>query len=731
MRRPTFRTPRRLAFLALASLLACRDGGAGPEPGPQATLAPGAAVPLTLVSVQGLSEAHAPGGRAQVFVGGLPVALLLDPVDQVHRFMVPDLPAGPAQVVIPARPGAREVRLDLAVLPRQYAGGSPDAALREMDTLLDSVRVSLALGMGAFDSHADSIVVQRIHAVFAFTEALQRHVPTLPAADRALAAALFSGMAADLRTLAGSLAAMSTELADQPPVLVNPQASPSVLSATALVTRCEAYSHRLDMLKDVVEVVGHVAMVAEALSWVGGPQARVFVGIITGLTTAMLDAMMFIVNAVPHLIDPEGFRIQATRRVKDDGGDGVMTVWVRRRAAGELLENGLGAVSGMGDVVSAIRNYGQARSRMDLLQMQAELVHLQDLQEALQAIDRAVSDFWNDHVIQPGEVQVTFDGVVWEQGPGARWEFTDAPTVADRGFRTRGKNTEPVETVTLAARIGTSNRCKASTLGSDPAQGRNGFQITTPARVRFTPPSTHVEVRPGQNAFPTLAVRNTGGDSATVLTYRLQHSSGVAYRPPRGVVLGLPQGPARLAGQAQGTVRLTVSPASEMREQQLAVPVVVLEGSTVVDQAIVNVTIGPQHEAVIVNRSPSVLQLWDHGDQDGDIVTLTLNGAPIVSGFTITNAGHTFPVSYRVGRNVLTVRTHNQGSIVPNTSSVGFANVVRGPPVHHFRLGTGVTRQVIITYDPNATATGPALSGQLPDRVYFPCAEGGGAGCTP
>ncbi|HVH12957.1 MAG TPA: hypothetical protein VM759_07895, partial [Longimicrobium sp.] len=157
-------------------------------------------------------------------------------------------------------------------------------------------------------------------------------------------------------------------------------------------------------------------------------------------------------------------------------------------------------------------------------------------------------------------------------------------------------------------------------------------------------------------------------------------------------------------------------------------PVAVLEDGKVVDNAWVRVDVRPQLSDITVNRSPSTLRLWDHSAQDGDIITVTLNGAPVASGMSLTNAGATLPVQYRRGRNVLIVRAHNEGSSSPNTAALGFANVVSGPATQTYGLLTGETTQLVITYDPNATNL-DASADWLPVQVYTRCEQGSPGDC--
>ncbi|QBA63670.1 hypothetical protein [Muriicola soli] len=72
-----------------------------------------------------------------------------------------------------------------------------------------------------------------------------------------------------------------------------------------------------------------------------------------------------------------------------------------------------------------------------------------------------------------------------------------------------------------------------------------------------------------------------------------------------------------------------------------------------------------------VNSSEITISLWDHGRQDGDIVSIYLNGEVITSNHSLTNSKANFRVQLNPERaNDLMLYAHNLGSIPPNTVSI-------------------------------------------------------------
>lgn len=104
----------------------------------------------------------------------------------------------------------------------------------------------------------------------------------------------------------------------------------------------------------------------------------------------------------------------------------------------------------------------------------------------------------------------------------------------------------------------------------------------------------------------------------------------------------------------------------------------------------------PRLTNVVVNKSPVQVRIWDHGQEDGDIVQLFINGKPVQQ-LRLTRAGATlsFPLAY--GQHRLDVRALNEGSTSPNTASISISGVVQGNPQQRWSLKTGQTDGLTIT----------------------------------
>jgi hypothetical protein len=73
---------------------------------------------------------------------------------------------------------------------------------------------------------------------------------------------------------------------------------------------------------------------------------------------------------------------------------------------------------------------------------------------------------------------------------------------------------------------------------------------------------------------------------------------------------------------------------------------------------------------VNVSSSQVNIRLRDYAAEDGDIVSIFLNGVWVLENYTLTNAGKTFTFNVVSGSNNLIIFANNQGTTGPNTCEV-------------------------------------------------------------
>jgi hypothetical protein len=73
---------------------------------------------------------------------------------------------------------------------------------------------------------------------------------------------------------------------------------------------------------------------------------------------------------------------------------------------------------------------------------------------------------------------------------------------------------------------------------------------------------------------------------------------------------------------------------------------------------------------ITVDTAAIVLELWDAAVQDGDSISLRLNGKWLATGFPVRNAVQKIPIQLQPGENELLFMADNLGSIPPNTAEL-------------------------------------------------------------
>ncbi len=74
---------------------------------------------------------------------------------------------------------------------------------------------------------------------------------------------------------------------------------------------------------------------------------------------------------------------------------------------------------------------------------------------------------------------------------------------------------------------------------------------------------------------------------------------------------------------------------------------------------------------LVVGTENIQVKLWDHGRQDGDVVSIYLNGEPVVAKHTLTYKKQVYEVKLDPKRsNDLFLYAHNLGRFPPNTVSI-------------------------------------------------------------
>ena len=101
---------------------------------------------------------------------------------------------------------------------------------------------------------------------------------------------------------------------------------------------------------------------------------------------------------------------------------------------------------------------------------------------------------------------------------------------------------------------------------------------------------------------------------------------------------------------------------------------------------------------VTVNRRDVTITVWDHGTaEDGDIISIYLNGKVLKSKLRLTKKKQSFPVKLTGGQNRFEVEAVNEGSVPPNTATVEISNVTKGKPSQVYERKSGQRASMNLT----------------------------------
>lgn len=82
-------------------------------------------------------------------------------------------------------------------------------------------------------------------------------------------------------------------------------------------------------------------------------------------------------------------------------------------------------------------------------------------------------------------------------------------------------------------------------------------------------------------------------------------------------------------------------------------------------------TVKEEQAALEVKSRELTIEIWDHKEIDGDIISLFHNGIPILENYTLKNSKYTLTIEIDPSEdNFLVLHAHNLGSIIPNTAAI-------------------------------------------------------------
>ena len=103
---------------------------------------------------------------------------------------------------------------------------------------------------------------------------------------------------------------------------------------------------------------------------------------------------------------------------------------------------------------------------------------------------------------------------------------------------------------------------------------------------------------------------------------------------------------------------------------------------------------------ITVSEKVITVTFWDHGQEDGDMIDININGKAVFSGITLTKAPQTRSITLTAGALVFGFTALNEGTVSPNTATVKFSSVVSGKAEQVYRLQKNSKANMNVTYTP-------------------------------
>lgn len=92
---------------------------------------------------------------------------------------------------------------------------------------------------------------------------------------------------------------------------------------------------------------------------------------------------------------------------------------------------------------------------------------------------------------------------------------------------------------------------------------------------------------------------------------------------------------------------------------------------------------------VTVSQKNITITVWDHGQEDGDIINMFLNGKLLKGNILLTKKKKKFDVLLTSGSNMFEIEAVNEGSVSPNTASVRISHVTQGRSAQVYERKSG------------------------------------------
>ncbi|THB76466.1 MAG: hypothetical protein D3926_17385 [Desulfobacteraceae bacterium] len=148
------------------------------------------------------------------------------------------------------------------------------------------------------------------------------------------------------------------------------------------------------------------------------------------------------------------------------------------------------------------------------------------------------------------------------------------------------------------------------------------------------------------------------------------------------------------------TGKASWSPSSNFSSSQIGTHTVTANYQSLSATASITVVKEKGLNDITVSEKKITVTFWDHGQEDGDMIDININGKAVFPGITLTKAPQSRTITLTAGALVFGFTALNEGRISPNTATVRFSAVTQGKAEQKYTLKKNSKANMNITYKP-------------------------------
>jgi len=107
------------------------------------------------------------------------------------------------------------------------------------------------------------------------------------------------------------------------------------------------------------------------------------------------------------------------------------------------------------------------------------------------------------------------------------------------------------------------------------------------------------------------------------------------------------------------------------------------------------------YDTITSSTQKITLEVWDHGDEDGDRIDIILNGTTVRSNMELTSARQYVEIILSQGNNTVDIKALNQGTAGDNTAAFTVTDEDSNELLNEYwYMFTGEINRLLVIYQP-------------------------------